>query len=573
MADKVEFQGISSPVLVLQGNSDLKSISSVQMRYAFFALIIAFVFSHSAVANSVFQESARTLGSVNTNPNSDANSKILTSGEVDTWAFEAAKDEVLIVEVSTSEFDSVIGVAKVSDKNDEVLLSNDDEGSSSRFRYRIREAGTYKIRVHAYKLKGGGAYQLSVQRYKAKKIAIGERGTTKADQFRNASFFFPAQRGQFVTLVGRHNKLIDPSGNVVQPAWRRGVYFIRETGEYLVACSAGTALEDLNLEVRPSAVGELKLNEAKEYETSSGTLHSWEINGQKGQFALITVSRANNPATRVVFAPSMNPSDKKLNRSREEGLELQFLPVANKGESTTYAVVFCRNGKFLLQTYAHQKTKISIAMKDPTIDLTVDPESVRTLKVGDANYFGFDASAGDLVKFDLSSDSFDSVLRLFDGRGKLELENDDFEDSTNSEISFQVPANGYYRWQVSSLGNGGGGEYRVNFLEVPKRKITVGESAKGTFESSRAAFWSLKGKARQSVYLSVRSKSISKKVETFDSHGRLISSSIAGVGYESLVPFTLGNDGLATVQIAAGRVGEHYEIRVMDASWDNAGRN
>ena len=531
----------------------------------FLAFTFAFVSIQSVTANSVFQESARSLGS----KGSGANTKILTSGEVDTWAFEAEKDEVLIVEVSTSEFDSVVGLAKVGETNDDVLFSNDDEGSGSRFRYRIRKAGKYKIRVHAYKHKGGGSYQLSVKRYKAKRIEIGKHGKIRSDSLGNGSFFFTGQRGQFVTLVGRYQMLIDPSGNIVQPAWRRGIYFIREKGEHLAVCT-GRPSENLSFEVRNAIVDELKLDDQKQYDCPVSTLHSWEIKGQKGQFALITVSRADNPDTRIIFAPSLDPNERKLNSQRNEGPELRFLPVASKGKSTTYAVVFGRNGKFLLQTYARQKSKITVAMKDPTIDLSSEPEFVRQLDVGSANYFGFEASAGDLVKFDLGSDSFDSVLRLFDGSGKLAVENDDFEDSTNSEITYQVQRDGYYRWQVSSLGNGGGGEYRVNFSEVPKSKITVGKLAKGMIESGRTAYWSLEGEAGQAVYLGVRSKFFTPRVEAYSSKGRLISRSIQGAGNESLVPLKLDRNGLATIQIVPDQRVGRYEIRVLDAAWNEA---
>ena len=540
---------------------------------------IVFALSHLAIAspaktaNSVLQESARSLN----DNQSDANTKFLTSGEVDTWAFEAKKNEVLIVRVTTTEFDSVVGLAKVGTlqstnreaNGDDVLFSNDNEGSSSQFRHRITKAGKYKIRVHAYKMKGGGNYRLSVQRYEAKRLEMGKPRKTESDRNRNTSFFFDAELGQFVTLVGSYNSLYGPNGNIVQPIWSHGVYLIREKGEYLAVGSTSHVGQSHTLEVRPAVVGKLSEGDEKQFDAKRGTLHNWEIAGQKGQFALIKVARAKGPRSRVIFDPPIDPNELQLDSQRNKGPAAKFLPVASKGKFTTYAIVFGRNGKFLLQTHASQDGAIKISMKDPTVDLTTNPELVNRLEVGGSDYFGFDASAGDLVKFNLGSETFDSVLRLFDGRGQLKLENDDFQDSTNSEITFQVPKSGYYRWQVGSLGNGGGGEYRVDFVEVPKRKIAVGEKEKGVLEAGRAAYWSLKGSPGKSVYLSVRSKFLSCSVEAFTSSGRQISGSVSGVAGESLIPMNLGSDGTVTIRVSSRRAGD-YEIRVIDADWDAA---
>lgn len=543
------------------------------------ASTIVFVLSHLAIANtsnSVFQESARSLGS----NGSDANTKFLTSGEIDTWAFEAKKNEVLIVRVTTTEFDSVVGLAKVGalrsatreTNGDEVLFSNDNEGSSSHFRHRITKAGKYKIRVHAYKMKGGGNYRLSVQRYNAKRLEMGKPGTNEADRKRNVCFFFDAEPGQFVTVVGSHNSLYGPEGDIVQPVWSHGVYLIREKGEYLAIGSTSLVGQSHTLEVRPAVVRELSDGDQKQYDAKRGTLHNWEIKGQKGQFALIKVSRADGPRSRIIFDPPIDPNERQLNSQQHQGPALQFLPVASKGKFTTYAVVFGRNGKFLLQTHVRASCTIKITMEDPTIDLTSNPELARKLEVGGSDYFGFDATAGDLVKFNLGSETFDSVLRLFDGRGQLEIENDDFQDSTNSEITFQVPKSGYYRWQASSLGNGGGGEYRIDFVEVPKRKIAVGEQAKGSLEAGRAAYWSLEGSPGKSVYLSVRSRSLSCSVNAFNSSGSLVSGSVTGVAGESLIPLNLGSGGTAMIRVSSGRAGD-YEIRVIDADWDVADKD
>ena len=212
-------------------------------------------------------------------------------------------------------------------------------------------------------------------------------------------------------------------------------------------------------------------------------------------------------------------------------------------------------------------------MKDPTIDLTSDPELVKHLDVGNAAWFGFDATAGDLVKFDLGSDSFDSVLRLFDGGGRLIRENDDFEDSTDSQITYLVQKSGYFRWQVSSLGNGGGGEYKVNFIEIPKTKIAVGDVKTSEVEGGRTDYWLLEGEPDAPVYLNARSRSFNLDLKAYDSRGRQVSSDVDVSGYESLISFNLGSDGKATLWVSSQSKGGRYDIRVIDAGWKNVSKD
>ena len=511
------------------------------------------------------QESSRNLGGNQEN----AESKFLTLGEVDSWVIEAKKNEVIIVRVTTNQFDAIAGLAHVkgeTDETDEVLFSIDKDGSNSSFRHRIKKKGKYKIRIHGYEMKGGGNYQLSVQRYVAHPLEIDSVADVTADENGVANFFFDATPGQFLNFNGsRNTTLFDPDGNIVKADWA-SVYMIKEAGEYLVHARIATN-QKLKFEARSAIVSGLKSGDSVTVESDANRVRCWEINAERGQFEIITVSRKRNPESRIILAPAKNPNEKKL-AQRHSGPVVQYLPVASKGEFTTYAVVFGRTGKYLLQTFNTRKTEIDIAMDDPSMALGENQELNEKMAVGGAGYFSFQASAGDLVKMKSSSDTFDCLLRLFDSQGNQIANNDDFNNSRNSEISFLAPKSGLYRWQVASLGNGGGGNYEVEFTEIPKKSIAIGDVDSSAVEDGETEYWSLKGEPRQHVYINVRADRFSPSLKIYNSNGRLLKQSNRGASEDGLVAIKVPADGVLTVWVEANRLGGEYDIRVIDADWD-----
>ncbi|HEX3726566.1 MAG TPA: hypothetical protein VHV08_10005, partial [Pirellulales bacterium] len=74
---------------------------------------------------------------------------------------------------------------------------------------------------------------------------------------------------------------------------------------------------------------------------------------------------------------------------------------------------------------------------------------------GDVDSFAVDARAGQQLVFELAAGSIGSkangVLTLFDARGRVVADNNDFGDSSDPLLAYMVPANGRYVVQVSDL--------------------------------------------------------------------------------------------------------------------------
>ena len=108
-------------------------LEAIVMNRLVFCIIVLFLgfFSASMRAAEPTQEAQRNLG------NTNSHSKFLTAGEVDNWVLECKANEILIVHVTTTQFDAVLGLAKASEnqdrdgkqEKDKVLFSVDEDGS------------------------------------------------------------------------------------------------------------------------------------------------------------------------------------------------------------------------------------------------------------------------------------------------------------------------------------------------------------------------------------------------------------------------------------------------------------
>lgn len=77
------------------------------------------------------------------------------------------------------------------------------------------------------------------------------------------------------------------------------------------------------------------------------------------------------------------------------------------------------------------------------------------------------AQKDERLEITVSSESFDTVLRLLDNRGEVIAENDDADSTTtNSLIFFKVRRSGNYIVRVSAFGSFGGGKFTLSITKL-----------------------------------------------------------------------------------------------------------
>ena len=150
--------------------------------------------------------------------------KYLTPGQLDEWILEGEKGETIIAHVATKEFDSILELAVKGDKEDKVLFEVDDEGSDSRFSFRLPEKGEYRIRVHAFKYRGGGNYVLNLRRFQAKPLEVGKPLVGTFDHEGKGYHYFQGVKDRILTaeLKGTSIRLLERCWTAKAARWRIG---------------------------------------------------------------------------------------------------------------------------------------------------------------------------------------------------------------------------------------------------------------------------------------------------------------------------------------------------------------
>ena len=207
---------------------------------------------------------------------------------------------------------------------------------------------------------------------------------------------------------------------------------------------------------------------------------------------------------RLIYAALDKKSEKRL-AEEDERPETVFLPVASRAGSLRFAVLLGRAGRYQLQLLAQTPASYQLTMADPSVPIGEEQEASGNLPVGGATFYSFTASPGELFHVDLGSQKFVPLLRLYDARGIVVEQNSAGSDDLASRITHMVVQKGLYRLQVSSLGDGGGGDFRLALTKIKLKELAVGGRGEGTLQSGRTDFWSFAGKEGQTVFLNARS--------------------------------------------------------------------
>ncbi len=533
------------------------------------------------IASTLFAQ-----GSLRNANDTKRSSKFLTPGEVDRWVFDGTKHEVIYVDVSSGQFDPVLELASIEESSksnlpkeeikakeeagdfDTIMVSDDGAGNASHFRFRLPKTGKYAIRVHGFEMKGGGHYDLGIRRFRCSPIEPGKRIEGRFDHEGQACFFFSGKLDENLAFQLRGQSrvsIVNERGAPVMFNWRNN-FNVPADGEYILVLN-GSSNYRFGVTMHEAIVRTMELGANDKARVQPHTLNVWDIQGNPGQFRHIQITRSPDMHVRLVYAPDKKVK-RELSRHEQTFREIQLLPVSSKGEVTQYVAVLGRAGRYQIQAYPTESIDVEVSMLDPTTPVARNTKTNHKVPIGGTRFYGFEAKAGDLIDAKLLSSSFDGWLRLYDERGQLVFENDDTEGSRNSQITHMVTRNGYYRWQVSSLGNGGGGDYRLDFTEIALKKTQIGQVKSGTLKNRTTDYWELQGKKGQEIFINTRSRRFVPIVSIYGPNGKQHHrDSRSGVGDNGLIAIRLPQSGRYTIWISSNTGGGEYDLRLLNASW------
>ena len=535
-------------------------MSVLQMRFCVFLL-----FSFAINAFCFGQGSYRYLD------NKETQKKYLTSGQTDRWGFEGEKNEVLIISVETTEFDSVIGISKVIDDDENDLFSVDDKGSGGQFKFRLPEKGKYNIKVNSYKLSGGGNYTLTIRRYPARELIDGQSVKSIFNEKGFEAFYFTSNDVEHVFLDTNDDvvllEIFDPQG-IQMDDFLNQTYKIKPGAEYL-AVLRGDQKGGFEVELKHAIYKNLELGTKDTIKNNARNLYVFKIKGQPKQFRRISITQNNHDMSDLEF---VHPVDQLGNEVMDVGkLEpITRLPGNKKGNIANNDVIFGREGQFEFRAVALDETEINVEMTDPTRDLQTGTTQNESLSIGGTHYFGFTAKPGDIVKAKLSSDNFDCKLVLYDANGNEVDSNDDMQQSTNSAVTSLINQEGEFRWALTSVGYGGGGDYAFSFAKLNAAPIKVGDEVSGELKSGETVFWSIDAEKGQPVFFNVKSSGSNPHFEIYETNGKKLALQRNwSIPKNLVIPVEFDSNGKYKISVCNNsKKPINFKLRIIDAKWD-----
>jgi hypothetical protein len=494
------------------------------------------------------------------------NNKFLTPNQLDRWLFDGEKGETIIAHLASKDFDPILELSRTAAKEEKPLVEVDDAGSESRFAFRLPETGKYEIRIHAFKFQGGGNYTLRVQRFQASPLTVGKPVVGRFDREGKGYHYFTAVKDRILLpeLKGASPeawRALDSKGRDAR-GWA-GTVVVEEEGESYLLVS-GQPNQSYDLVVREARRQNLAAGKEPASSLQQGEADVWTFQGKPGDFRLLEVEKKGELHARLVYAPVDRKSESRLARPGDRP-EIEFLPVASRGGKLRFAAILGREGRYQLQLVAASSASYQLSIRDPSVPIAAGKEIEGNLPVGGSAFYSFQAAPGQLLQAGTSSQQFVPVLRLYDAHGTLVAGSSDDADALVGRVTHMVMSAGTYRLQVSSVGDGGGGEFRHAVKEAAVEELKLGERGKGTLQPGATDFRAFDGKEGQTVFLSVRSATFDPAVSVRGPDGVLLAADNRGTGATgSLFALKLPKSGRYTVWIASRRGAGDYTVRLID---------
>jgi hypothetical protein len=206
-------------------------------------------------------------------------------------------------------------------------------------------------------------------------------------------------------------------------------------------------------------------------------------------------------------------------------------------------------------------------MGDPATPISRELPLKGNLPVAATEFYSFTAAPGQVINAQVSSKTFVPLLRLFDARGTLLFTSDGRTngDELESSISHIITREGLYRLQGSSVGDGGGGDYRIALRETKLKELAFGTREHGVIYAGSPKYWTFAGKEGQTVLLLARSEVCELEASLLSPDGvELAGESHGNPELGTLLASKLPKTGRYTVAIKSRRVDGEYSLRLFD---------
>lgn len=459
---------------------------------------------------------------------------ILTPGEFSEWLVKLRAGQVVVCDARSEAFDPAIEITDEFGKH--VFAKNDDRYPGDQRPLLLWECpadGTYSVRGRCFQNKSGGQFFLRYRVFNSVNVPEGPVADVQVQASGEYLFKIPMKKGQIKRLVSqtpqgyasaRFYLNIGPNGlpdiglsgvidqilqnSIVAPV--DGTYYV--LGDVSGPQPAKTKIGAL--EILPTQVAR-----ASASVTSPGSLQKqmWSIDAKAGEFLQISTPKLGTDSAMAIMEipdisgydlvkPENNPFAPKTPEKAQEialrGAAFIELPARDR-DPRKRVIAIKRDCALWVATSGNSRKEIQYALHiDPGARAYTEGKPISSkLRIGDIDYWSFDAKVGEVMTFSSRADLFTDNFRLYDPNFGVPWEIEPPVDQTTVSRNLIVTQPGRYIAAVSGRGNGGGGDYTLTRTVYHPKEFGMANPAVSSIEPDQVQVWKVTIPAGKPVLL------------------------------------------------------------------------
>lgn len=485
--------------------------------------------------------------------NGEEAKSILTPGEFNEWTLPLKAGQIVVAEARSEAFDPAL---EMVDDQGKVLASNDDRYPGDQrplLLWRCVADGTYSLRVRSFNNKAGGQFFTRFNTYASLEVPTSERVEGVVDATKSFFVRIPMKAGQIKDLVaekrGEGNYInfnfglvIVPNGlperspsfaQPISPAIR--ALIAPADGDYYVMANpygyrGGNGRVRIGTrEIIPSA----PLRDGPRLRGSAPTQMPalWQFSVKAGELLEAATPELNlNCSLMVAEVPDFSKVDLTKPETNpffpqwkdpSPGPAFDLLP-ARARDSRRVVFRARRDATLWIATDGAGPAgkQFALVVKPAAAELGEQKPHSGTLRIGDTDYWAFDAKAGDVMSLEATAAPFAQQIVVRDpDLAEIRRAIAGPDDRTDSwRMIVQKP--GRYLLAMSCLGDGGGGDYSLARTVFHAKEFGMSAAAKGDIEDGQIQIWTFTATPDKPLLVRWTSSNWSYDVAIYDEKGQ-----------------------------------------------------
>jgi hypothetical protein len=458
---------------------------------------------------------------------------ILTPGEYSEWTLPLKAGQVVIAEARSEAFDPALEIVDGAAK---VLASNDDRYPGDQrplLLWRCEVAGTYAIRARSFQNKAGGQFFLRFRTYDS--VDAGSEAVIESTVKNDGAFLIrvPMKAGQIKQIyfeLPNPEKYMRPSlGITISPIGLPDIGLSRSLnpivsdvvmapvdGNYYVVANpggwGGTLVRIGTREITPSPL--TAAGETRSAKAPNNAPRVWTLSVKKGEVLEVSTPELD-VNSRLVLAeePDISKFDLKkpetnpffphtAGNPQEEMPAFMLLPSRSRdGRILVFAAL--RDAKLWVGTNAAgEKDKhFTLTVKPAPKELPEAAPSGNKLRIGNTDYWAFEAKVGDVMTFNSTATGFAEDIVFLDPDFAQIRHWQAQPDQMSTSWNHIVSKPGRHLVAISSIGGGGGGDYSLARKVFRPKEFGKGTPARGTMEAGQVQVWKFTAKPEEPLLI------------------------------------------------------------------------